>query len=95
MRGSYGIVFVLVLLSFLVQASAPDGDFTRLVIIWLQGATLVFAVRIQRPFPFGPSTPGTFSGYERRHFTIVPSATAYSLVPKTRTASACDYADSV
>ena len=48
MRGSYGIVFVLVLLSFLVQASAPDGDFTRLVIIWLQGATLVFAVRIAR-----------------------------------------------
>jgi voltage-gated potassium channel Kch len=47
-RGSYGIVFVLVLLSFLVQASAPDGDFTRLVIIWLQGATLVFAVRIAR-----------------------------------------------
>ena len=47
-RGSYGIVFVLVLLSFLVQASAPDGDLTRLVIIWLQGATLVFAVRIAR-----------------------------------------------
>ena len=48
MRGSYGIVFVLVLLSFVVQASAPDGDFARLVIIWLQGATLVFAVRIAR-----------------------------------------------
>jgi Ion channel len=47
-RGSYGIVFVLVLLSFVVQASAPDGDFARLVIIWLQGATLVFAVRIAR-----------------------------------------------
>jgi Ion channel len=47
-RGSYGIVFVLVLLSFVVQASAPDSDFTRLVIIWLQGATLVFAVRIAR-----------------------------------------------
>ena len=48
MRHRYGIVFVLVLLSFVVQASAPDGDFTRLVIIWLQGATLVFAVRIAR-----------------------------------------------
>ena len=48
MRHSYGIVFVLVLLSFLVQASAPDGDLARLVIIWLQAATLVFAVRIAR-----------------------------------------------
>ena len=48
MRHSYGIVFVLVLLSFLVQASAPDGDLVRLVIIWLQAATLVFAVRIAR-----------------------------------------------
>jgi hypothetical protein len=47
-RQSYGIVFGLVLLSFLVQASVPDGDLARLVIIWLQAATLVFAVRIAR-----------------------------------------------
>jgi hypothetical protein len=47
-RHSYGIVFVLVLLSFLVQSSLPDSDLTRLVIIWLQSATLVFAVRIAR-----------------------------------------------
>ena len=48
MRHSYGIVFVLVMLSFIVQASAPDGDLARLVIIWLQAVTLVFAVRIAR-----------------------------------------------
>jgi Ion channel len=47
-RHSYGIVFVLVMLSFIVQASAPDGDLARLVIIWLQAVTLVFAVRIAR-----------------------------------------------
>jgi hypothetical protein len=47
-KHSYGIVFGLVLLSFLVQASAPDGDLARLVIIWLQAATLVAAVRIAR-----------------------------------------------
>jgi hypothetical protein len=47
-RHRYGIVFLLVLLSFIVQASLPDGDFTRLVVIWLQGATLVLAVRIAR-----------------------------------------------
>jgi hypothetical protein len=44
-RHGYGIVFGLVLLSFVVQASAPDGDITRLVVIWLQAATLVLAVR--------------------------------------------------
>ncbi len=48
MKHSYGIVFGLVLLSFVVQASAPDGDLARLVIIWLQAATLVAAVRIAR-----------------------------------------------
>jgi Ion channel len=47
-RHSYGIVFVLVVLSFLVQAAVPDGDLARLVIIWLQAATLVVAVRIAR-----------------------------------------------
>jgi Ion channel len=47
-RHSYGIVFVLVLLSFVVQAAVPDGDLARLVIIWLQAATLVAAVRISR-----------------------------------------------
>jgi voltage-gated potassium channel Kch len=47
-RHGYGIVFGLVLLSFVVQASAPDGDFTRLVVIWLQAATLVLAVRVTR-----------------------------------------------
>ncbi len=46
MRHSYGIVFVLVVLSFLVQAAAPDGGLTSLILIWLQCATLVFAVRI-------------------------------------------------
>jgi hypothetical protein len=47
-RHSYGVVFVLVLLSFVVQAAVPDGDLARLVIIWLQAATLVVAVRIAR-----------------------------------------------
>jgi Ion channel len=42
----YGIVFVLVVLSFVVQEAAPDTDLTRVVVIWLQAATLVFAVRI-------------------------------------------------
>jgi Ion channel len=45
-RHSYAIVFALVALSFVLQASLPDGNLTRLVIIWLQAATLVFAVRI-------------------------------------------------
>jgi Ion channel len=45
-RHSYAIVFALVALSFIVQASLPDGNLTRLVIIWLQAATLVVAVRI-------------------------------------------------
>jgi Ion channel len=48
-KHSYGIVFALVVLSFLMQAAAPDGDLTRLLIIWLQAATLVFAVRIAQP----------------------------------------------
>jgi hypothetical protein len=47
-RHRYGIVFVLVVLSFVVQEAAPDTDFTRVVVIWLQGATLVAAVRIAR-----------------------------------------------
>jgi hypothetical protein len=47
-RQSYGIVFVLVVLSFLVQAAAPDTDLTSEIVIWLQCATLVFAVRIAR-----------------------------------------------
>jgi hypothetical protein len=47
-KHSYGIVFGLVLASFVVQATAPDGDLARLVIIWLQAATLVAAVRIAR-----------------------------------------------
>jgi Ion channel len=44
----YGIVFVLVVLSFVVQEAAPDTDLTRVVVIWLQAATLVAAVRIAR-----------------------------------------------
>ena len=48
MRHSYGIVFGLVVTSFVVQAAVPDGDLARLVIIWLQAATLVVAVRIAR-----------------------------------------------
>jgi Ion channel len=47
-RHRYGIVFVLVVLSFVVQEAAPDTDVTRVVVIWLQGATLVAAVRIAR-----------------------------------------------
>lgn len=48
MRHRYGIVFVLVVLSFVVQEAAPDTDLTRVVVIWLQAATLVAAVRIAR-----------------------------------------------
>jgi hypothetical protein len=47
-RHRYGIVFVLVVLSFVVQEAAPDTDLTRVVVIWLQAATLVAAVRIAR-----------------------------------------------
>jgi hypothetical protein len=47
-RHSYGIVFALVALSFVLQAALPDGNLIRLVIIWLQAATLVFSVRIAR-----------------------------------------------
>ena len=46
MRYRYGIVFVLVVLSFVVQEAAPDTDLTRVVVIWLQAATLAAAVRI-------------------------------------------------
>ena len=46
MRHTYGIVLVLVVLSFVVQEAAPDTDLTRVVIIWLQAATLAAAVRI-------------------------------------------------
>jgi Ion channel len=42
----YGIVLGLVVLSFVVQSAAPDTDLTRVVIIWLQAATLVVSVRI-------------------------------------------------
>jgi hypothetical protein len=45
-RHTYGIVLVLVVLSFVVQEAAPDTDLTRVVIIWLQAATLAAAVRI-------------------------------------------------
>jgi hypothetical protein len=45
-RHRYGIVFVLVVLSFVVQEAAPDTDLTRVVIIWLQAATVAAAVRI-------------------------------------------------
>jgi Ion channel len=44
----YGMVFVLVVLSFVVQEAAPDTDLTRVAVIWLQAATLVGAVRIAR-----------------------------------------------
>jgi Ion channel len=44
----YGIVLGLVVLSFVVQSAAPDTDLTRVVIIWLQAATLVVSVRIAR-----------------------------------------------
>jgi hypothetical protein len=47
-RHRYGLVFVLVVLSFVVQEAAPDTDLTRVVVIWLQAATLVAAVRIAR-----------------------------------------------
>jgi Ion channel len=45
-RHTYGIVLVLVVLSFVVQEAAPDTDLTRVVIIWLQAATLAAAGRI-------------------------------------------------
>ena len=48
MRYRYGIVFLIVVLSFVVQEAAPDTDLTRVVVIWLQAATLVAAVRIAR-----------------------------------------------
>ncbi len=48
MRHKYGIVLCLVLLSFIVQTAAPDTDLTRLIVIWLQAATLVLAIRIAR-----------------------------------------------
>jgi hypothetical protein len=47
-RHRYGIVLVLVVVSFVVQEAAPDTDLTRVVVIWLQAATLVAAVRIAR-----------------------------------------------
>ena len=46
MRRGYGTVLVLVVLSFVVQEAAPDTDLTRVVVIWLQAATLAAAVRI-------------------------------------------------
>jgi hypothetical protein len=42
----YGVVLVLVVISFVVQIAAPDDDLTRLVIVWLQAITLVFTIRI-------------------------------------------------
>jgi Ion channel len=45
-RHPYGIVLVLVVLSFVVQEAAPDTDLTRVVVIWLQAATLAASVRI-------------------------------------------------
>ena len=48
MTHRYGIVLVLVVASFVVQEAAPDTDLTRVVVIWLQAATLVAAVRIAR-----------------------------------------------
>jgi hypothetical protein len=42
------MVLVLVVVSFVVQEAAPDTDITRVVVIWLQAATLVAAVRIAR-----------------------------------------------
>jgi Ion channel len=46
MRRGYGTVLVLVVLSFVVQEAAPDTDLTRVVVIWLQAATLAAAVRV-------------------------------------------------
>jgi Ion channel len=42
----YGVVLVLVVLSFVVQIAAPDDDLTRLLIVWLQAITLVLTIRI-------------------------------------------------
>jgi hypothetical protein len=42
----YGVVLVLVVVSFVVQIAAPDDDLTRLLIVWLQAITLVSTIRI-------------------------------------------------
>ena len=44
-KGRYALVLLLVVVSFVVQAAAPDTDATRLVATWLQAATLVAAVQ--------------------------------------------------
>lgn len=46
MKRGYGIVLGLVLLSFAVQAAAPDTDVVRLLVTWIQAGTLVLAVRV-------------------------------------------------
>ena len=42
----YGIVLVLVVVSYVIQIAAPDDDLTRLVVVWLQAGTLVSTIRI-------------------------------------------------
>jgi Ion channel len=48
MEGRYALVLALVALSFVVQEALPDTEFTRLLVTWLQAATLVAAVRAAR-----------------------------------------------
>ncbi len=48
MKGRYGAVLALVVLSFVVQEAVPDTDGTRLIVTWLQAGTLVAAVRAAR-----------------------------------------------
>lgn len=46
MKRGYGIVLGLVVLSFTVQAAAPDTDVVRLIVTWIQALTLVAAVHV-------------------------------------------------
>lgn len=46
MTHRYGIVLVLVVVSFVIQIAAPNDDLTRLVVVWLQAMTLVSTIRI-------------------------------------------------
>jgi len=51
MRGAhyrYGEVLLLILASLVVQLAAPDGDWAHVVVVALQGATLVAAVVTSR-----------------------------------------------
>ncbi len=48
MKRGYSSLLGLVVVSFVVLQAAPDTDVTRLLVVWLQAATVVAAVRIAR-----------------------------------------------